>query len=116
MLAALVLGGLARIHARRGSSACLYSSGVRDAAQLGIMENLPKLQAGKRIEEIRMPTVKGLSDDIYHMLHHSFVGIARMLRSIETAGVAIRSSEKAIAESKELLRQATLETDLRDRR
>jgi len=76
------------------------------------MENVPKPRARKRIEDVRIPAVKGMPDDIYHLLHHSFVGIARMLRSIETANIAITSSEKAIAESRALLRRAkpTLET------
>jgi hypothetical protein len=27
----------------------------------------------RRIEDVRIPVVKGLPDDIYHMLHHSYV-------------------------------------------
>jgi len=29
----------------------------------------------KRVEDVRCPDVKGLPDDIYHILHHSFVDL-----------------------------------------
>src|SRR5215469_6378202 len=50
----------------------------------------------KRIEDVRCPTVKGLPDDIYHMLHHSFVDILKMRRSIETVDVLIDASRAAL--------------------
>ena len=68
-----------------------------------IMENLPKSQTRKRIEDVRIPAVKGISDDLYHLIHHSVVGIVRMRRSIESADAAISSSKIAIAGSKALL-------------
>jgi len=71
---------------------------------LGIMENPRKPAARKRIEDVRIPAVKGLSDDLYRLMHLSLVGIVSMRRSIERADAAISSSAKAIAESKELLR------------
>ena len=70
-----------------------------------IMGNLPKAQTRKRIEDVRIPAVRGISDDLYHLMHHSVVGIVRMRRSIEGADVAISSSKMAIAESKALLRR-----------
>ena len=70
-----------------------------------IMGNLPKAQTRKRIEDVRIPAVRGMSDDLYHLMHHSVVGIVRMRRSIESADAAISSSEMAIAESKALLKR-----------
>ena len=63
------------------------------------------LRKRKRIEDIRIPAVKGVSDDLYHLLHDSYVDIFRMRRSIEAADVALRSSATAIAVSRELLRR-----------
>jgi hypothetical protein len=68
------------------------------------MQNFPKPR--KCIEEVRIPVVNGLPDDVYHLLHHSFVGIVRMRRSIESADVAVISSTKALAESRALLKRA----------
>jgi hypothetical protein len=31
---------------------------------------------------VRIPAVKGVPDDIYHMLHKTYVGILKMHRSI----------------------------------
>jgi len=59
----------------------------------------------KRIEDIRVPAVKGLSDDLYRILHGSLVDLLRLRRSIESTDVALRSSAQAIAESRELLRR-----------
>jgi len=59
----------------------------------------------KRIEEARCPAVKGLSDDIYHILHHSFVHILKMRRSIESADVLIEASMEAILQSREVLKR-----------
>ena len=49
------------------------------------MKSHPAARCRKRIEDLRIPAIKGLPDDIVHMLHHSFVGMTRMLRSIESA-------------------------------
>ena len=38
--------------------------------------------------------VKGLPNDIYDILHYSFVGILKMRRSIESADVHIDGSTK----------------------
>ena len=59
----------------------------------------------KRIEDVRVPDVKGLPDEIYHMLHHSFVRILKMLRSIESVDAHLDASEKAILESRDLLKR-----------
>jgi hypothetical protein len=56
-----------------------------------------------RIEDLRIPAVKGLPDDLYHMLRHSFVEIARMRRSIERVDAQICQSRAAILESREML-------------
>ena len=49
----------------------------------------------KRIEDVRCPIVKGLPDDIYQMLHHSFVDILKMRRSIEIVDVLTNESRMA---------------------
>ena len=59
--------------------------------------------ASCRIEDLRIPAVKGLPDDVYHMLHHSFVDIARLRRSIERADAQICQSREAILASREML-------------
>jgi len=46
----------------------------------------------KRIEDLRCPAVKGLPDDIYHVLHHRFVEILKMRRSIESADVRSKAT------------------------
>jgi len=68
-----------------------------------IMENLPKSKVRKRIADVRCPVVKGLPDDVYHILHHSFVHIIRLRRSIESADAQVDRSREAILESRELL-------------
>jgi len=70
------------------------------------MESPHKPADPKRIGDVRIPAVKGLSDDLYRLMNLSLVDITCMRRSIESAYVAIRSSEKAIAGSTELLRRA----------
>jgi len=60
----------------------------------------------KRIEDVRCPNVKGLPDDVYHVLHHSFVDILKMRRSIETADMLIDTSREAVLDSREVLRRA----------
>ena len=59
----------------------------------------------KRIEDVRCPAVKGLPDDIYHILHHSFVEILMMRRSIESADAHIDTSREAILKSREALKR-----------
>jgi len=59
----------------------------------------------KRIEDVRCPDVKGLPDDIYHILHHSFVEILKMRRSIESADTVIDKSTQAILGSHEVLKR-----------
>jgi len=56
-----------------------------------------------RVEEVRCPAVKGLPEDIYHMLHHSFVDILKMRRSIEKFDALIEASVKTIHQSRDLL-------------
>ena len=57
----------------------------------------------KRIEDVRCPAVKGVPNDIYHILHHSFVEILKMRRSIESADALIDMSMKTIAETLDVL-------------
>ena len=58
----------------------------------------------KRIEDIRCPMIKGLPQDIVHILHHTLVEIAIMRRSIESADREVERSLHAVFESCELLR------------
>jgi hypothetical protein len=60
---------------------------------------------GLRIEDVRRPAVKGLPDDVYHILHHSFVDILRMRRSIESVDAIIDTSKKAVIESCDVLKR-----------
>jgi hypothetical protein len=59
----------------------------------------------KYIDDARCPAVRGLPDDIYHILHHSFVGILRMRRNIEKDETLINASIAAIFESIDLLKR-----------
>jgi len=59
----------------------------------------------KRIEDVRCPAVKGLPDDIYHILHHSFVEILKMRRSIESADAHMDTSREAVPKSCEALKR-----------
>ena len=59
----------------------------------------------KRIEDVRCPDVDGLPDDIYHLLHHSFVHILKMRRSIESADVFVDKSKEAILASHKMLKR-----------
>jgi len=59
----------------------------------------------RRIEDVRCPAVKGLPDDVYHILHHSFVHILKMRRSIESADALIDTSMEAILKSREVLKR-----------
>jgi hypothetical protein len=67
------------------------------------MKIQPVARLTKRLEELRIPAVNGLPDDIYHMLHHSFVGILKMRRSIEAANIQLEASAKAVEESRQML-------------
>jgi len=58
-----------------------------------------------RLEDVRCPAIKGLPDDIYHVLHHSFVDIVKMRRSIESSDAVIDTSRKAVAESWDVLKR-----------
>jgi len=69
------------------------------------MKSPPDTRCRKRIEDLRIPAVKGLPDDIYHMLHHSFVDIVRMRRTIESIDALIDQSMEAILESREILKR-----------
>jgi hypothetical protein len=59
----------------------------------------------KRIEDVRCPAVKGLPDDVYHILHHSFVDILRMRSSIKSAETLIERSIQAVIESNDVLKR-----------
>jgi len=59
----------------------------------------------RSIDDVRCPAIKGLPDDIYHMLHHSFVDILKMRRSIEKLDVLIEASMKAIYQSRDVLKK-----------
>jgi len=69
------------------------------------MKSHPDTRSRKRIEDLRIPAVKGLPDDIYHMLHHSFVDILKMRRSIESADALIDQARETALESWELLKR-----------
>ena len=53
----------------------------------------------KRIEDVRCPAVKGLPGDIYHILHHSYVEILKMRRSIASADAHVDTSREAVIDS-----------------
>jgi len=59
----------------------------------------------KRIDDIRCPAIKGLPEDVVHILHHSLVEIAIMRQSIESANQEVERSLLAVFESCELLRE-----------
>ena len=69
------------------------------------MKSHPDTRCRKRIEDLRIPAVKGLPDDIYDMLHHSFVDIVMMRRSIDRIDALIDQSMEAILESCEMLKR-----------
>jgi hypothetical protein len=71
--------------------------------------NMLSLPVRKRIANVRIPLMQGIPDDIYHMLHRSYVGILKMRRSIESADTHVEASWRAAAESAELLRRVTLQ-------
>jgi len=53
---------------------------------------------------MRCPAVQGLPDEVYHILHHSFVEILKMCRSIEIAEARIDESMMAVIESCDVLK------------
>jgi hypothetical protein len=57
----------------------------------------------KQIADLRCPDINGLPPDIVHMLHHSFVDILEMRRSIESADLAVKSGRMAAIEGLDLL-------------
>ena len=69
------------------------------------MKSWPDARYRKRIEDLRIPAVKGLSDDTYRMLHRTFVEIVAMRRSIESVDARLAESRKAILEAEELLKR-----------
>ena len=69
------------------------------------MDNQPAVRFRKRIEDVRCPAVNGLPDDIYHVLHHSFVHILKMRRSIENTDAIIDRSVDAILETRQMLKR-----------
>ena len=56
----------------------------------------------KRIEDVRCPAIKGLPDDAYHMLHHSFIEIVKMRKSIESSDTHVEQSLDAIFDTPNL--------------
>jgi hypothetical protein len=61
------------------------------------------------MEEVRCPNISGLPDDIVHMLHHSFVGILQMRKSIESVDLAVNTGCKAVNEGLILLERLKAE-------
>ena len=61
----------------------------------------------KQIANLRCPDIKGLLDDVVHVLRHSIVDITRMRRSIEFTDEAIECSARAAFESWKLLKAAS---------
>jgi hypothetical protein len=72
----------------------------------GYVMSLEDRPCRKRIEDVRCPAFKGVPDDICHMLHHSFVDILKMRRSIENLDVLIDASKRSVLESSEVLKRA----------
>jgi len=64
---------------------------VRDACD-GRRGNRGEPAKAEVLEDVRVPAVKGLSEDLYRLLHGSYVGILRLRRSIESADVGVRTS------------------------
>ena len=54
---------------------------------------------------MRCPAVQDLPDDVYHILHHSFVEILKMCRSIAIAEARIDESMMAVIESCDVLKR-----------
>jgi hypothetical protein len=75
-------------------------------AQWGCVMSLQGPRRRKSIEDVRCPNVKDLPNDIYHMLHHSFVEILKMRRSIESADAHIDKSIEAATDSWDVLKRA----------
>ena len=59
----------------------------------------------KRIEDVRCPAVKDLPDDVYHILHHSYVEILKMRRSIEIVDALIDMSRETVNDSWDVLKR-----------
>jgi hypothetical protein len=57
----------------------------------------------KRIQDIRCPDIKGLSEDNVHALHRSFVDIIVMHRSGENLDLRLNDCRKLVWEGYELL-------------
>ena len=64
---------------------------MRDACD-GRRGNRGEPAKAEVLEDVRVPAVKGLSEDLYRLLHGSYVGILRLRRSIESADVGVRTS------------------------
>jgi hypothetical protein len=64
----------------------------------------------KRIQDISLPRIKGVTEEVIHLLHHSVVEIVRMRRSIESADEAIARSSNAIFDGCELLKSLQVDT------
>jgi hypothetical protein len=58
---------------------------------------------------VRCPNIDGLPNEIVHTLHHSFVGILQMIRSVERADLALKSACKAVNEAMILLERLKAE-------
>jgi len=59
----------------------------------------------KRIEDVRCPVVKGVPNRIYRILHHSYVEILKMRRSIESADAHVDMSREAAMDSWDVLKR-----------
>jgi hypothetical protein len=59
----------------------------------------------KRIEDLRCPNIKGLPENVVHLLHRSLVEIVHLRGSIENTDQQVALSSKAVFESCELLKQ-----------
>jgi hypothetical protein len=57
----------------------------------------------RSVDDVRCPNIAGLPADTVHTLHHSFVDIVQMRRSIESADLAVNSGRKAVKEGLILL-------------
>jgi S-ribosylhomocysteine lyase LuxS involved in autoinducer biosynthesis len=59
----------------------------------------------KQIQDLQLPNINGLTEDVVHTLNHSIADIVRMRRSIEYSDNAVERSMLTIFECCELLKR-----------
>ena len=63
------------------------------------------MSAPRQITAVRCPAIKGLPDDVVHLLHHCVVELVHIRRGIEDADRQVARASRAVFESCELLRR-----------